>query len=84
MFLRLIACLLTSMASHKSFKAMAYVEDLQEDLEKLYSWSNNNNMVFNGSKFQVMKYGDNEDLKNDTDYFTNDTTDIIENVSFVG
>ena len=54
------------------------VEDLQEDLEKQYAWAKNNNMVFNGSKFQVMRYGDNEDLKNDTNYFTNETRDIIE------
>ena len=38
----------------------------------------NNNMKFNGSKFQVMRYGANEDIKNDTNYFTNDTSDIID------
>ena len=35
-------------------------------------------MVFNGSKFQVMRYGDNEDLKNDINYFTDETSEIID------
>ena len=35
-------------------------------------------MVFNGTKFQVVRYGYDEDLKNDSLYFTDDTKDIIE------
>ena len=54
------------------------VERLQEDLDKLYDWAKTNNMVFNVTKFQVVRYGHDEDLKNDTLYFTDDTTDIIE------
>ena len=33
------------------------VESLQEDLDKLYDWAKTNNMVFNGTKFQVVRYG---------------------------
>ena len=54
------------------------VENLQEDLNKLYDWANTNNMVFNGTKFQVIRYGHDEDLKNDPIYFTYDKKDIIE------
>ena len=39
------------------------VEKLQENLEKLYSWEADNKMKFNGTKFQVVRYGHNEDLK---------------------
>ena len=34
---------------------------LQQDLEKLYSWSNENNMMFNGGKFQHLRYGPSHD-----------------------
>ena len=36
-----------------------------------------NNLVFNGTKFQVVRYGHDEEIKDDTLYFTEDTTDII-------
>ena len=42
----------------------ADVEKLQENLDKLYEWQETNNMFFNGSKFQILRYGPNEDLKN--------------------
>ena len=35
-------------------------------------------MKFNGKKFQVMRYGTNEELKNDTTYFTEEMEDTIE------
>ena len=54
------------------------VEALQNDLDKLYTWAKDNNMVFNGTKFQVMRYGQDENLKNETMYFTEDTNNIIE------
>ena len=39
------------------------VESLQDDLEKLYSWQTHNNMVFNGKKFEMLRYGKDKDLK---------------------
>ena len=62
----------------KGIKSEKDIEDLQDDLEKLYDWAEKNNMVFNGTKFQVIRYGDDEDLKNSTEYFTEGTSDIIE------
>ena len=52
----------------KAVKTENDVEDLQEDLDTLYKWAEENNMKFNGKKFQVMRYGSDEDLKNDTLY----------------
>ena len=54
------------------------VEELQNDLEILYKWANENNMTFNGSKFQLVRYGKNEKIKDDTLYFTDNMEDVIE------
>ena len=57
------------------------VERLQENMEKLYEWQTVNNMKFNGSKFQLLRYGPNESLKEDTLYFTPNMEDIIQQFS---
>ena len=35
-------------------------------------------MTFNGSKFQLMRYGRNENIEEDTIYFTNNIEEVIE------
>ena len=35
-------------------------------------------MQFNGSKFQLVRFGNNEGIKDDTIYFTGDNSEIIE------
>ena len=54
--------------------------NLQADLESLYEWAKLNNMEFNGSKFEAMKYGKNSDLKEDYNYFNSDFTEPIDDV----
>ena len=54
------------------------VEELQKDLDKLYEWQEQNNMLFNGKKFEVMRYGPNTSIKESTSYFTPNLEDIIE------
>ena len=56
------------------------VEKLQEELDKLFDWQEANQMLFNGSKFQL-RYGPDEELKNSTLYFTDNTEHIIEKYS---
>ena len=56
------------------------VESLQENLNQLYVWGQENNMQFNGTKFQVLRYGPNEMIKEETMYFTEDMKQIIEQV----
>ena len=51
---------------------------LQEDLETLYTWAKNNNMAFNGSKFEVLRLGKNQELKDNTNYLTPEAEDLIE------
>ena len=52
----------------KCIKKEEDVKYLEADLNKLYSWAKNNNIVFNWSKFSVIIYGENEDLENETNY----------------
>ena len=54
----------------KPVKTSHDVESLQQDLERLYCWQEENNMKFNGKKFEVLRYGSNEDLKLSTNYLT--------------
>ena len=53
------------------------VEHLQEELDKLFKWQESNHMLFNGSKFQLIRYGNDEDIKNNTLYFTDNTEHIM-------
>jgi hypothetical protein len=53
------------------------VDLFQENLEKLNKWQSDNNMKFKGSKFQLLRYGPNENLKKDTVYFTPNMENVI-------
>ena len=59
------------------------VEKLQEELSKLENWSKTNNMEFNKKKFQVVRYGLDEELKNNTTYFAGNYDEVIERFSSV-
>ena len=54
------------------------VEKLQDDLNLIYNWQSENNMLFNGKKFELLHYDPNKDLKFDTNYFTPEFEVIIE------
>ena len=54
------------------------MQDLQNELDILYKWAEENNMEFNGKKFQVVRYGKDENLKDETLYFTENTENIVE------
>ena len=62
----------------KAIKNEEDVEALQEDLDIMYSWSKLNNMIFNDSKFQLVRYGQDQNLKMSTLYFTEETNEVIE------
>ena len=46
----------------------ADVCDLQVDLDAIYHWADENNMEFNNTKFECLRYGCNNDLKACTSY----------------
>ena len=54
------------------------IEALQSDLEKLYNWQADNNMLFNSKKFEILRYGKDQELKDSTLYMTPNCEDIIE------
>jgi len=54
---------------------------LQEDLNKVYEWATANYMHFNDSKFELVRYGKNLELQNETIYLSNNNTHIQPKVS---
>ena len=38
-------------------------QKLQDDLDSVYRWADKNNMTFNITKFEVLRYGSNSELK---------------------
>ena len=57
---------------------MSNVHHLQCDLNKLFTWTANNLMTFNVDKFEVLRIGKDEELKQETKYTTPDGTDLPE------
>jgi hypothetical protein len=61
--------------------AIATTDDaskLQEDLHTVYNWAEQNNMEFNATKFELLRYGNNAELKQSTQYTSNVGTIIEE------
>lgn len=50
---------------------------IQHDLDRIYQWAEANNMLFNSTKFECMRYGANQNIKNTTNYIS-DTGKVIE------
>ena len=50
---------------------------LQESLEKIYEWARKNNMQFNSTKFNLLRYGTNSELKQNISY-KNPNNEVIE------
>ena len=43
----------------------------------MFEWAETNNMKWNSLKFQLLRFGRNESLKEDTTYFTPEYTEVI-------
>ena len=57
----------------RTTKSVKSTEDtilLQNDLNLIYKWTKQNNMLLNYIKFELLRYGKNEELKNETSYHT--------------
>ena len=52
------------------------VENLQNDLESIYKWTIENNMALNDDKFECLRYGWNNDIKNQSSYKSNTGSEI--------
>ena len=55
----------------KKIKHGGDTTDLQQDLTKILSWAQENNMALNGDKFELISYGANQELKESTEYQAN-------------
>ena len=51
---------------------------MQSDLNKVFTWADKNNMMFNSDKFELLRYGKNDELKENTVYFSGDENIIEE------
>ena len=49
---------------------------LQQELEVVFRWAEENNMLFNDKKFELLRYGTNQDLKESTSYTSNNGNEI--------
>ena len=49
---------------------------LQNDLQKLYRWADTNNMKFNANKFELLRYGKEQEIKSATTYKSYDDSNI--------
>ena len=45
--------------------------ELQADLTSVYEWTSENNMELHGDKFELLRYGDNAEIKSETQYTSN-------------
>ena len=54
------------------------VQDMQIDLESVYEWAEVNNMEFNADKFEFIRFGKNDELKNYTNYISSSGEQIQE------
>lgn len=52
------------------------IEKMQADLNSVYEWSKQNNMMFNNTKFELLQYGKDLDLKSKSKYKTTASTQI--------
>ena len=59
------------------------VETLKDNLDKIYKWEQENNMKFNRGKCQVLRYCTNNEIKENTNYFTGNMEEVIEQVNTV-
>ena len=46
------------------------LEEMQKDLDTVHGWAGNNNMQFNCGKFELIRYGKDEAIKNNTFYIS--------------
>ena len=60
----------------KQVKTVEDVALLQLDLEKIYKWTDDNNMKLNDVKFELLRYGTNQIIKDQTNY-TSQSGNII-------
>ena len=54
---------------------------MQANIDELFKWEDKNKMKCNGAKFQLMRYGQDQDIKANTLYFTKGMEETIDQFS---
>ena len=62
----------------RSIKSVEDALELQKDLDRIYQWAKDNNMDFNNNKFELIRYGLNQMIKEATSYSAPDGSLIPE------
>ena len=62
----------------RSIKSVEDALELQKDLDRIYQWAKDNNMDFNNNKFELIRYGLNQIIKDATSYSAPDGSHIPE------
>ena len=70
----------------KGISSVEDVETLQLDLQSIYEWAEENNIEFNFPKFETLRYGNDDDIKENTFYKTrcNEKIKIVEHAKDLG
>ena len=70
----------------RDIRTEADVQILQEELQKLYTWSDKNNMLLNDTKFEAIRYGKLRHVKETTQYKTpsGETIKVKETIKDLG
>ena len=70
----------------KGINSVEDMETLQLDLQSLYEWAEENNMEFNFPKFETLRYGNDDDIKDSNFYKTkcNEKIKIVEHAKNLG
>ena len=70
------SCLVDDTRILLGIKDEDYTQMLQNDLHELYKWADTNNMKFNANKFELLRYGKEQEIKSATTYKSYDDSNI--------
>ena len=59
----IVRCFADDTRINKRIKSKDDIKRMQEDLNTIYKWAENNEMKFNGNKFEQLGYGQSEDIE---------------------
>ena len=68
----------------KGINSVEDLETLQLDLHSIYEWAEENNTEFNFPKFETLRYGNDDDIKESTFYKTKYNEKIVEHAKDLG
>ena len=74
-----VSCFADDTRIHLGIKDEEDTQMLQNDLQKLYKWEDTNNMNFNANKFELLRYGKEQEIKSATTYKSYDDSNIDDN-----